>query len=404
MAIVSTLVAVLVVSKYSPMRAAIGAAASYAVTGRWDFVSVAMPVGCSFLIFQGIGYVVDTAWGRPAERNLPRFLLFMSFFPKVLMGPIERAEGLLPQIAALSASRFIYDEFRMGLLRFGWGLFKKVVIADRLALYTSEVYDEPGKYHGLVVIVATIFYAFQLLADFSGYSDMAIGCAQLFHVRLTQNFEFPYAARNIQDFWRRWHVSFSAWIATYLFTPLRMAWRGWKKAGMILSVYVTFILIGLWHGFQWTYVAMWTLHATFVCVSILTLKARESFWERHGLLERKWFRGLQMLGTFGMVTFSYVFFRAATVRDALGIYASMARWNGFEVGIHEGLEGPELTIAFAALGLWYFAEGLFHSPERLEALFRRPIPVRWATYFTLLFLVLCFGVFTKPSQFIYFRF
>jgi hypothetical protein len=121
-------------------------------------------------------------------------------------------------------------------------------------------------------------------------------------------------------------------------------------------------------------------------------------------LEKKWFRGLQMLVTFGMVTISYVFFRAPTLHDARAIYASMLRWNGFEVGIHEGLDGPELTIAFAALAIWYFAEELFHSPKRLEALFRRPLPVRWATYFTLLFLILCFGVFTKPSQFIYFRF
>jgi alginate O-acetyltransferase complex protein AlgI len=185
--LVGSLVAVLIFCKYSPLRSAAAALGHFAVTGHWDFLEVALPVGCSFFLFQGIGYLVDTAWGRPACQRLPEFLLFMGFFPKVLMGPIERADGLLAQILELRTARFSYDEFRTALLRFAWGLFKKVVIADRLALYVSEVFDHPASYSGIVVIVAAILYPLQLLADFSGYSDMAIGCA----LRRISSFPMP---------------------------------------------------------------------------------------------------------------------------------------------------------------------------------------------------------------------
>ncbi len=402
--LVAAQVAVLVVCKYSPLRSAAGAVAQFAVTGRGDFAAIALPLGFSYFLFQGIGYLVDTAWGRPAERSLPRFLLFMSFFPKVFMGPIERAGSLLPQIEALPAARFSYDEWRASLLRFGWGLFKKVVVADRLALYVAEVYGHPDSYSGAVAVTAAVFFALQLLADFSGYTDMVLGCAGLFHLRLTQNFEAPYGATNIQEFWRRWHVSFSSWIATFIFTPLRMASRRWKKWGLIFSVYVTFSLVGVWHGNGINFLIFGLLHGTYVGLSTLTLKSREALWQRWGLWPRPWFQALRQLGTFGLVCLALVFFRTPTLADALALLSSMGRWQGWNIGIRDGLAGPELSIAFLVMIIWNLGERLFHAPEQLTAFLRRPLPQRWAVYFVLLLLILCFGVFREPSQFIYLRF
>ena len=403
-ALVAIQVAILVVCKYSPLRTLASALGRFATTGHWNLMEVALPLGCSFFLFQGIGYLVDTAWGRPAECSLPSFLLFMGFFPKVLMGPIERGGSMLPQIEELSKANFCYDELRIAVLQFAWGLFKKVVIADRLALYVTEVYDRPGAYGGVVVLAAMFFYPLQLLADFSGYSDMAIGCARLFHIRITQNFEAPYGAPNIQEFWRRWHVSFSSWVAAFVFTPLRMEWRRLKNAGMVLSVYVTFILVGVWHGFDVNYLIFWLLHASYIAFSSLTLKARDSFWERRGLLHKPWFHALRVLATFTLVTVSFVFFRSASPQAAIHLLAQIPHWQGLQIGIHDGLAGPELFIAFLALIVWWSGESMFHHSERLQALLLKPLTVRWGVYFGLLFLILCFGLFRKPSDFIYFRF
>lgn len=397
-------VAALVFCKYSPLRSLVAAIGHFSTSGEWNFAAVAVPLGFSYYLFQGIGYVVDVGWGRPAERSVCRFFLFMSFFPKVLMGPIERAATLLPQIAALPEKRFAYDEFRQALLQFGWGLFKKVVIADRLALYVNEVYRDPSAQTGVVVVAATVFFAFQILADFSGYSDMAIGAARLFHIELTQNFENPYGSPDVQTFWRRWHISFSSWISTFIFTPLRMAFRRWGKVGLVISVLTTFLAVGLWHGNGLNFIIFGLFHGSWMAISILTLKQRETAWRQKGWLGKPWFEAGRVMVTFSILLVSLVFFRAATFEQAMAIFGRLAHPGGFAIGIRKGLIGPELSIAILAIALMFLGERVFHNRERINALLQRPLWIRWTCYLILLLLVLCFGVFRSPEQFIYFKF
>ncbi len=210
-------------------------------------------IGVSYFVFQAISYLIDLDMEtEEPERHLGYFTLYLAFFPKLMQGPIERAGDLLPQLR--SASGFDQQNFRAGALQFGWGLFKKAVLADRLAFYVNAVYGDVHAYSGLPLLVATYIYAFQLYYDFSGYTDMALGTARMLNIRLTQNFNAPYLARSVADFWRRWHISFSRWILDYLFKPLQMRLRYWKSLGTAVALLVAFLASGIWHGASWCFV------------------------------------------------------------------------------------------------------------------------------------------------------
>ena len=374
-------------------------------SGRLDFLALVAPIGISFYIFQGIGYLVDVYWGKRKEDNLADFLLFMSFFPKVMLGPIERSDKLLPQIKQLNAFKFNYDQFREALLLFAWGLFKKLVVADRLSLYVNEVYSQPAENSGVRIAVATVFFAFQLLSDFSGYTDMALGLGKLFGIKLTQNFERPYYATNIQDFWRRWHISFTSWIADYVFTPLRMNLRSLGKPGLAICLFATFLLVGAWHGTGWTFIIFGLIHGVYMTVSTFTLRAKDSFWKKQNLLGKFWFTCARQLVTFGLVLFTLVFFRATSVTHALDVLKNLFRHGSFNIGLRHGLDGPELLIAIAMIGFMEITEKLLRSDATpFSRLIARPLWLRWPAYLTLLLAILCFGIFTNPQRFIYFAF
>lgn len=406
LSIIAALTAVLIYFKYIPF--VLGCLEQFSKdlgAGRVNLAAIFIPVGVSYYIFQGIGYLIDVYWGKAKEDNLAVFLLYMSFFPKVMMGPIERGERLLPQIKHLEHFRFNYDRFREGLLLFAWGLFRKLVVAERLALYVNEVYAHPTEHPGAPVAAAMFFFAFQLYSDFSGYTDMALGVGKLFGLELTQNFDRPFYATNIQDYWRRWHISFTAWIGEYIFTPLRMALRRYGKAGLVLCLFITFILVGAWHGTGWAFIMFGAIHGFYMTVSTFTLRARDVYWKKQNQLGSLWLTYSRRLVTFSMVVLSLVFFRSATVGDGFVMLANLFHRGSLQLGLKQGLEGPELLIAIGMIVVMELVEKTVHTgPPPFSELIGRPTWLRWATYLTLLLGILCFGVFTNPQRFIYFAF
>lgn len=231
-------------------------------------VSVPMPrvlssIGMSFYTFQALSYSNDIYREiQIPEAHLGRFALYVCFFPKLLQGPIERAGGLLIQLR--KPFEFDYENTREGLLRIAWGLFKKVVIADRVAVIVNTVYGNAGGFTGLPLIVATYSYAIQIYTDFSGYTDIALGTARLFNIRLTENFNKPYFAQGVADFWRRWHISLSSWLLDYIFRPLQWRWRDLRLAGPFMALLVTFLVSGAWHGASWNFILWGLLHGLFI--------------------------------------------------------------------------------------------------------------------------------------------
>jgi alginate O-acetyltransferase complex protein AlgI len=361
-------------------------------------IFILMPLGLSYYIFQSIGYLVDIYWGKEKEPNLVTFLLFMSFFPKMLMGPIERGEQLLPQLRRINAFRFDYDNLRHGLLLFLWGFFKKVVVADRLALYVNQIYQAPGEYSRLAVLIAVTLFAFQLYADFSGYTDMALGTAKLFNIDLVNNFARPFYAVNIQEFWRRWHISLSAWMGTYVFTPLRMVWRNAGSVGLASAILVTFVLVGVWHGTGWTYALFGLLHATCMWVSTVTWKNREAFWKSKNQNQKLWLLLARRLSTFAFVCFAFIFFRANSLGHGFEIIRAVLN-SGANSPVPGNVGAAALAILVMEVGEW-----LIQHRAAIPRLMEQPIWIRWPAYATVMLVVLCFGMFSNPRSFIYFDF
>lgn len=378
--------------------------AASAQTHRPEPLLLFVPIGVSYYIFQSIGYLVDVYWGKPTARRLTDFLLFMAFFPKVMMGPIERGDHLLPQIEGLEKSRFDYDRLREGLLLFGWGLFKKLVVAERLAVFVDRIYGNPANEPGLPVAFAMVAFSFQLYSDFSGYTDMALGVGKLFGLELTQNFDRPFTATSIQDFWRRWHLSFSMWIRDYLFLPLRMGLRRAGKVGLVAALMITFFIVGVWHGIGWPFAVFGLLQGFYMVVSTLTLSARDDFWERHGQLDRLWLRTCRRIGTFSLVTCSLVFFRANSIPRALAIFANLVPRGNWQAGLQSVLQpGPLLLVSivlFMELGEHFIRTGA--AP--FARLICRPWWQRWPVYVGLILAILTGSVVATAQRFIYLAF
>lgn len=274
-----------------------------------------LTLGVSYFTLQAIGYLVDIFLKEIAPEDHPgRLALYLSFFPKLLQGPIERGAALLPQLKApYECSR---ENMRDGVLLFAWGLFKKAAVANRLAPYVTMVYSDVHAHSGVSLILATCMYSIQIYADFSGYTDMALGAALFFNIKLTQNFHAPYLATSVVEFWRRWHISFSRWILHYIFEPLQMSWRSWKMYGTVAALLITFLFSGLWHGASWGFLVWGLLHGTYLSASTLW----RAWKPRHNVLwlqRYAWLsRCVRVCVTFSLITFAWIFFRADTLGDA----------------------------------------------------------------------------------------
>lgn len=273
-------------------------------------------IGLSFFIFQAISYLADIYFlmAEP-EEHFGYFALYIAFFPKLLQGPIERAGDLIPQLKA--KFKLNYDNVRFGILLFSWGCFKKVVIADRLGTYVDVVYNDVHAFTGLPLLLATYSYAFQIYLDFSGYTDMALGSALLFNINLTQNFNSPFLATSCTDYWRRWHISLSKWILDYVFEPLQMKFRNFGKSGTAVSLLVTFIVCGIWHGASWSYIVWGFIHGIYLAVSTYYRPYQKKLHKRLGLQKTAFLRIWQTVITFQLICFSFIFFRAANINDAI---------------------------------------------------------------------------------------
>lgn len=276
-------------------------------------------IGVSYFIFQAISYLIDIYLEvEKPERHFGHFTLYMSFFPKLLQGPIERGGDLLPQFKIPYV--FNYDNVRGGMLLFTIGLLKKVVIADRLAFMVKPVFGNVHAHKGFPLLLATYYYSLQIYFDFSGYTDMALGAAMMFNITLTQNFNNPYFATSIADFWRRWHISFSRWILDYIFKPLQMSWRNWGSWGTALAILITFTISGIWHGASWGFVIWGTLHGIYMAVSIPYKKIRKKILHVLGIKESsRALKLVEMFIIFNLVSIAWIFFRASSINDAFYI-------------------------------------------------------------------------------------
>jgi alginate O-acetyltransferase complex protein AlgI len=278
-------------------------------------INIIAPLGISYITFQAIGYLIEIKRGNhPAERNLGHFSTYLLFFPKIIAGPVERAHDFLPQLK--QSKPFEYDHIRLGLRQVLWGMFKKIVIADRLSLYVSSVLDNAGFHTGASLTLASIFYVFQMYADFSGYTDMALGFAKILGFDLMQNFNRPFFAKSVSEFWRKWHISLSTWFADYFYTPIAVAKRDWGKWSVVYAFFITFIVLGFWHGANWTFIIFGALQGFILTVEFFTRKARKK-------LRKKIPDFLNNLGSmvfvFAYFCLSLIFFRAGTVSEAVTV-------------------------------------------------------------------------------------
>jgi alginate O-acetyltransferase complex protein AlgI len=373
---------------------------------EWRFL---LPVGISFYTFQALSYLVEVYWGKQApERNLGRFALYTAFFPQLVAGPIERAQRLLPQFRQFAD--FDYGRVRSGVQLMAWGLFKKVVIADRLALLVDTVYDSPEAYAGPTLVIATIFFGYQIYCDFSGYSDIAIGAAQVLGVDLMQNFRRPHGATSIVDFWRRWHISLSTWFRDYVYIPLggnRAALGRWT-----FNILLVFFLSGLWHGARWNFVFWGLAHGVCLILERLAAPYAPRLHRLAGLEGRpRLLHGFQVFRTFSLVTLAWVLFRVETLAEAGTVYAGMFQ-NWSILGNWEFFSGAWGVPGIFPRGFW-FSIGLLVFLEGVHALQSRgsirariaqqPLWLRWSLYSAGLWAIVLFGI-LKQKEFIYFVF
>jgi alginate O-acetyltransferase complex protein AlgI len=315
-------------------------------------LQVLLPVGISFYTFQIIAYLVDVYRGSAAERSPGIFLLSVAFFPKLIAGPIERAAGLLPQLHNPAS----YDGISIleGTQQIIWGAFKKIVVADSLGIFVDRVYQDPASFDGAVVVVATFLYAFEIYFDFSGYADMAIGAARVLGFRLAANFNRPYCATSIQDFWKRWHITLSTWLTDYVYSPLlRQRLLRFKLYYMMLaSILLTFFVSGLWHGARWNFILWGLLHGCYMASSVMLQAAWNNFSDRTGLTSRRRLdRALKICTTFVLVCAGYVFFRASSLADSFHIFRHVATgWTEIFASLAALFGADPWTFTSGALG------------------------------------------------------
>jgi D-alanyl-lipoteichoic acid acyltransferase DltB (MBOAT superfamily) len=395
-------IGVLATFKYYNFFAAEIAAAGARMGLTWSLplLRMALPLGLSFHTFQAMAYTIEVYRGRwRAERHLGIYALYVMFYPQLVAGPIERPERLLPQFRV----RHAFDPQRaaMGLKLMAWGLFKKVVIADRLAQTVNVAYTRPRVVGGPAMMVATFFFAWQIYCDFSGYSDIAIGAAEVMGFTLTPNFRRPYLARSTREFWTRWHISLSTWFRDFVYIPL-----GGNRAGRrrwVLALTITFLLSGLWHGANWTFVIWGAMNGLFLLVGALTMNARLA-WHRALGLDR-WPRVdafLQRTITFVLIAVSWIFFRSDTVGDASYILRHLFSASGLALS-ELGVTAGQFALSWAAIFALAAIETLEPSGDPRAWLAGRPAWARWACYYAIILLTMSVGVFNR-SRFIYFQF
>lgn len=364
-------------------------------TNPVPYLSILLPIGLSFHTFQAMSYTIEVYRGhQKAEHNFGIYALYVMFYPQLVAGPIERPQNMLHQF--YEKHEFEINRVVDGLKQMLWGFFKKIVVADRLALYVDAVYNNPHQHSGASIIMATIFFSFQIYCDFSAYSDIALGSARVMGITLMKNFNRPYFARNIQEFWSRWHISLSTWFRDYLYIPLggnRVSKVKWYR-----NIFLVFLISGLWHGANWTYIIWGGLHGVYQVVESI---GRSQLKPIKNETLRRISNFFKIIANFILVALAWVFFRANTVNDAFYMIKSMFVFKPGKLFLGE----PPTIIGYALLavllllvieiGQEYFTGiKIFNNSKRV---------IRYAGYFFLIICILLIGV-LNGGQFIYFQF
>jgi len=375
------------------------------VQANTSLTSIFFPIGISFFTLQIIGYLIDVYnETTAAELNFGKYALSIAFFPKLISGPLERVAYLLPELS--KKVTFNYDNFSSGMIRIGWGFWKKLVIADRLAAVTDAVFSNPYSFSGSNLAIAVLLYSLQIYADFSAYCDIVIGMAQILGIKLTENFNYPYFATSPIDFWRRWHITLSNWFRDYLFYPLNFASRRNRSPWVpIRNIMLVFLFSGLWHGANWTFIIWGGLHGLYQSVELALQRRAKA--KKIKPTPSRWRTPLGIIVTFGLVTFAWIFFRANNVGDAFYIIKTILVMGNV----------PSETVLWTfttpfermvVIGLLLTFVLLEIAQYRLkvpvwEQIRTSPLPIRWTLSLILIYSVIIFGYYgaNNPSAFIY---
>ncbi|MGV8962706.1 MAG: MBOAT family O-acyltransferase [Candidatus Saccharimonadaceae bacterium] len=363
-------------------------------------LNIILPVGISFYTFQTLSYTIDVYKNKiQPTKDLIAFSAFVSFFPQLVAGPIERATNLLPQFYLKRT--FDYSKAVDGMRQILWGLFKKIVIADNCAELANLIFNNSESYSGSTLILGALFFTFQIYGDFSGYSDIAIGTSRLFGFNLMRNFNFPYFSRDIAEFWRKWHISLTTWFRDYLYIPLGGSRGGtWMK---IRNTFIIFIVSGFWHGANWTFIAWGALNAIYFLPLLLTNKNRKNL---EIVAQEKVFPNLKefsnILLTFILTMFAWIFFRASNIQHAFSFINEIFSTSLFSIPEFEGKRQALITIVLvgAFILIEWIGRNEQYAIEKIAIKWKRPI--RYATYYAIIIVIFWYG--GKEQQFIYFQF
>ena len=367
---------------------------------RANTLNIILPVGISFYTFQTLSYTIDV-YKRKLEptKDFIAFSAFVSFFPQLVAGPIERATNLLPQF--YKKRTFHYSKAVDGMRQILWGLFKKIVIADNCAEFANQIFNNSADMNGSTLVLGALFFTFQIYGDFSGYSDIAIGTSRLFGFNLMRNFAFPYFSRDIAEFWRRWHISLSTWFRDYLYIPL-----GGSRGGTLMKVrntFIIFVVSGFWHGANWTFIVWGALNAIYFLPLLLTNNNRNNL---EIVAQGKYLPTakelLKIFTTFGLTVFAWIFFRAENIGHAFNYISEILSSSLFEIPNFLGMRRALITIFLTGVFVlieWFGREQQF-AIQNLG--FKVNRPVRYAMYYTIIITIFLFV--GKEQQFIYFQF
>lgn len=365
----------------------------------YNSLVILLPLGISFFTFQTLGYLIDVYNEEiePSE-NLLEFSVFVTFFPKILSGPIERASSLIPQI---QEKRVISYEVSVdGLRQILWGLFAKIVVAENCALIANPIFNNYENESGSTLLLGTFFYAIQLYADFSGYSNMAIGVSKLFGIQLMRNFSTPFFSTNISDFWRKWHMSLTTWMMDYVFTPLSFTLRRHQKKGLIISIITTFVLVGFWHGANWTFVVYGLLHGIYFVPLVFSGKMNTSEIVAKGKMLPSVKEIIKMILLFVLIMLTDVFFRVESV--SVGFEYLQGIFSLSIIDLPSVLFTSTTLITIALVGFFMLIEWVNREKKHDFEIGNYNIYLRWISYISIFVLILIFG--KSAETFIYFQF
>lgn len=394
--------------------------AQLAIFLHWNYpismLKLIVPLGISFFILKSLSYVFDVYNGiQKAENNLVIYSLYITFFPELPSGPIDRSHYLIRQL--YETHDFNYDIITSGLKLMAWGFFKKLVIADRLAIVVNQIFSNLPNYSGFPLIIAVVFFTFQIYCDFSGYTDIAIGSGMILGFRLMKNFDKPYLSGSISEFWRKWHISLSSWLRDYLYLPIaysisrkvrKPAFFGIKNESIsyACAVLFTMLLAGLWHGAAWTFITWGLLMAVYMIFSIFTKKLRNKIARTAGLNKFSQIHSfLKVIITFSLLCIAWIFFRANNIQDALYIITHLFYNFNFRLsGNKLGMDIIESAFSLILIVLLILSETILNKYETIfDFIQHKPTWLRWTVYYVLIILILVFGEF-EYNSFIYFQF